>query len=63
MIASIQGTILRVEASGLVLGVGGIGVRVFTPRNVLENTGGIGRYDPLAHAPDRARDGAGPLRL
>lgn len=43
MIASIQGTILRVEAGGLVLGVGGIGVRVFTPRNVLENTGGIGR--------------------
>ncbi len=43
MIASIQGTILRVEASGLVLGVGGIGVRVLTPRNVLENTGGIGR--------------------
>jgi len=43
MIASIQGTILQLEESGLVIGVGGIGVRVLTPRNVLENTGGTGR--------------------
>jgi len=43
MIASIQGTILQLEENGLVIGVGGIGVRVHTPRNVLENTGGIGR--------------------
>jgi Holliday junction DNA helicase RuvA len=43
MIASIQGTILQIETTGLVVGVGGIGVRVLTPRNVLENTGGTGR--------------------
>ncbi len=43
MIASIQGTILKIEESGLILGVGGIGVRVLTPRNVLENVGGTGR--------------------
>lgn len=43
MIATIQGTILQIEDSGLVVGVGGIGVRVNTPRNVLENTGGTGR--------------------
>jgi Holliday junction DNA helicase RuvA len=43
MIASIQGTILQIEENGLVIGVGGIGVRINTPRNVLENTGGIGR--------------------
>jgi Holliday junction DNA helicase RuvA len=43
MIASIQGTILQLEDNGLVIGVGGIGVRVLTPHNVLENTGGIGR--------------------
>ncbi len=43
MIATIQGTIVKREESGLVIGVGGIGVRVFTPRNVLENAGAIGR--------------------
>lgn len=43
MIATIQGTILKVEESGLVIAVGGIGLRVFTPRNVLEQTGGVGR--------------------
>ncbi len=43
MIASIQGTILKIEDSGLVVAVGGIGVRVLTPRNVLENVGGTGR--------------------
>jgi Holliday junction DNA helicase RuvA len=43
MIASIQGTILQIEENGLVIGVGGIGIRVLTPRNVLENVGGKGR--------------------
>lgn len=43
MIATIQGTILQIEETGLVIGLGGIGVRVLTPRNVLENTGGAGR--------------------
>ena len=43
MIATIQGTILQIEEGGLVIGVGGIGVRVRTPRNVLENIGGTGR--------------------
>lgn len=43
MIASLSGTIVKVEAASLILGVGGVGVRVFVPRNVLENVGGIGR--------------------
>jgi holliday junction DNA helicase RuvA len=43
MIASIQGTILRIEESALIINVGGIGVRVQAPRNVLENVGGTGR--------------------
>ena len=43
MIATIQGTILKIEESSLVIGVGGIGLRVFAPRNVLENVGGTGR--------------------
>jgi Holliday junction DNA helicase RuvA len=43
MIATIQGTILKIEESSLVIGVGGIGVRVNAPRNVLEDVGGIGR--------------------
>lgn len=43
MIASLSGTILKIEAASLVIGVGGVGVRVFVPRNVLENVGGIGR--------------------
>jgi len=43
MIATIQGTIQQIENSSLVIAVGGIGVRVHAPRNVLENVGGIGR--------------------
>lgn len=42
MIATIQGTILQLDGSGLVIGVGGIGLRVFTPRNVLEKARGVG---------------------
>lgn len=43
MIASLSGTILKIEEAGLILGVGGVGLRVNTPRNVLENVGGVGR--------------------
>ncbi len=47
MIASIQGTISRIEEIGLVINVGGVGIRVLTPRNVLENVGGTGRVITL----------------
>jgi holliday junction DNA helicase RuvA len=43
MIASLSGTILQVEENSLVVGVGGVGLRVFVPRTVLEDTGGAGR--------------------
>jgi Holliday junction DNA helicase RuvA len=43
MIASLSGTILKIEEASLVVGVGGVGVRVSVPKTVLENVGGIGR--------------------
>ena len=43
MIASLSGTILKIESSSLVVSVGGVGVRVFVPRTVLEDVGGVGR--------------------
>ncbi len=43
MIASLSGTILKIEENSLVVNVGGVGVRTFVPRTVLENVGGIGR--------------------
>lgn len=43
MIASITGTVLKIEETALVVGVGGIGVRVLAPTTVLEDVGGIGR--------------------
>jgi holliday junction DNA helicase RuvA len=43
MIASLSGAILKIESNSLVLGMGGVGVRVFVPRTVLENVGGVGR--------------------
>lgn len=43
MIASISGTIQRIEANSLVIAVGGVGVRVSVPRTVLEDVGGVGR--------------------
>ncbi len=43
MIATLSGSILKIEPNSLVIGVGGVGVRVFVPRNVLEDVGGIGR--------------------
>lgn len=43
MIASLSGTIQKVEPNSLVIAVGGVGLRVNVPRTILENTGGIGR--------------------
>lgn len=43
MIASLSGTILKIENSSLVVNVGGVGIRVFVPRTVLEDVGGVGR--------------------
>ncbi|MBK8904638.1 MAG: Holliday junction branch migration protein RuvA [Anaerolineaceae bacterium] len=43
MIASLSGTILKIEDNSLVVNVGGVGVRVFVPRTVLEDVGGVGR--------------------
>jgi holliday junction DNA helicase RuvA len=43
MIASISGTVQRVETNSLVVNLGGIGLRVFVPRTVLENVDGPGR--------------------
>jgi Holliday junction DNA helicase RuvA len=43
MIASLSGTVQKIEANSLVIHVGGVGVRVFVPRTVLEDVGGIGR--------------------
>ena len=43
MIASLSGTILKVEATSLVVGVGGVGIRVTVPKTVLEDVAGIGR--------------------
>lgn len=38
MIASLQGTVLKRGADFVVVGVGGVGVLVFVPRSVLEDT-------------------------
>lgn len=43
MIASISGTVQRIEKDALVILVGGVGVRTFVPRTVLEDVGGAGR--------------------
>jgi Holliday junction DNA helicase RuvA len=43
MIASLSGTILKVEATSLVIGVGGVGIRVTVHKTVLEDVAGIGR--------------------
>jgi Holliday junction DNA helicase RuvA len=44
MIATLSGSIQKVEKNGLIVSLGGVGVRVFVPRNVLEDAGGIGRW-------------------
>jgi Holliday junction DNA helicase RuvA len=43
MIATLSGTVQKIETGSLVVAVGGVGVRVFVPRTVLENVGGVGR--------------------
>ncbi len=43
MIASLSGTVQKIETGSLVVAVGGIGLRVFVPRTVLEDVGGVGR--------------------
>jgi len=43
MIASLEGTILKIKEGSLVIGVGGVGLHVFVPRNVLEDLPGPGR--------------------
>ncbi len=43
MIASLSGTVQFIGKDHLVISVGGVGVRVFVPRMVLEDVGGVGR--------------------
>lgn len=43
MIALLSGTVQKIEAGSLIVLVGSIGVRVFVPRTVLEDVGGVGR--------------------
>ncbi len=43
MIASLNGTIQRIEKDNLIVAVGGVGLRVFVPKTVLEDVGGVGR--------------------
>jgi Holliday junction DNA helicase RuvA len=43
MIASISGVVSRIGTDNLVITVGGVGVRVYVPRSVLEKVSGTGR--------------------
>ncbi len=43
MIASLSGTVQRIGKDNLIVAVGGVGVRVFVPKTVLEDVGGVGR--------------------
>jgi Holliday junction DNA helicase RuvA len=43
MIASINGTVQKRNDDNIIVNLGGIGVRVFVPRTVLEDVGGVGR--------------------
>jgi holliday junction DNA helicase RuvA len=43
MIASLSGAVTFIGRDHLVINVGGVGLRVFVPRNVLEDVGGVGR--------------------
>ena len=43
MIASLAGTVQKIESGSLLLHVGGVGIRVYVPRTVLEDVGGVGR--------------------
>ena len=42
MIASLSGTISFIGKDHLIIVTGGVGIRVFVPRTVLENPGGVG---------------------
>ena len=56
MIASLSGTVQKIEANSLVVAVGGVGMRVYVPRTVLENVGGVGRAIGL-HTHLQVREG------
>jgi Holliday junction DNA helicase RuvA len=43
MIATLAGVINQIGDDFLIVNVGGVGVRVYVPSSVLENTGGVGR--------------------
>lgn len=43
MIATIRGVVNYIGEDHLIIGVGGVGVRVYVPRTVLEDVGGVGR--------------------
>lgn len=43
MIASISGVVSAIGKDSLIVNVGGVGIRVYVPRSVLEKLGGIGR--------------------
>ncbi|MFZ0544654.1 MAG: Holliday junction branch migration protein RuvA [Candidatus Promineifilaceae bacterium] len=43
MIASISGIVRKIGKDNLIINVGGVGLRVYVPRTVLEDVGGIGR--------------------
>ena len=43
MIASLEGKVLSIRRDSIVVGVGGVGLHVFVPRNVLEQLPGTGR--------------------
>jgi holliday junction DNA helicase RuvA len=47
MIASISGVVRRIGKDHLVIAVGGVGLRIFVPRTVLEDVGGVGRQMSL----------------
>lgn len=42
MIASLSGSLLKRAENHIIIGVGGVGLRVFVPQTVLENIGGVG---------------------
>jgi Holliday junction DNA helicase RuvA len=43
MIATLTGSVQKVEKTSLIVSLGGVGIRVFVPRNVMEDAGGPGR--------------------
>jgi Holliday junction DNA helicase RuvA len=43
MIASLTGTVQKIESNSLIIHIGGVGLRVYVPRTVLEDVGGAGR--------------------